>query len=293
MPLIVIGIIMEVMLRQIPNVYKFKKNYLDENSDKIEVLFLGNSHSYFGLNPDCMAKRSYNAAHVSQTFDYDLEIIRKYKDGWVNLKFIVLPISYFSLYDKMIESTESWRAKDYCIYYKIRISKYLPHYTEMLSGQLSLKFIRLWSFYVKRIDNIACTESGWGTSYKVRKPSLDLLAVGEYAAKRHRRLDDQYFNEMCSVLDSIIVFAEHKGFRIILFTPPAFESYRSNLFQDQLNRTVNAASDIAQSHSNCLYFNFLDDESFTETDFYDADHLNEAGARKLTLVIDSIINSEN
>jgi hypothetical protein len=155
MPLIVIGIIMEVMLRQIPNVYKFKKNYLDENSDKIEVLFLGNSHSYFGLNPDCMAKRSYNAAHVSQTFDYDLEIIRKYKDGWVNLKFIVLPISYFSLYDKMSESTESWRAKDYCIYYKIRISKYLPHYTEMLSGQLSLKFIRLWSFYVKRIDKIS------------------------------------------------------------------------------------------------------------------------------------------
>ena len=169
----------------------------------------------------------------------------------------------------------------------------MPHYTEMLSGQLSLKFIRLWSFYVKRVDNVACTELGWGTSYKVRKPSLDLLAAGEYAAKKHRRLDDQYFNEMCSVLDSIIMFTEQKGIKLILFTPPAYEFYRTYLSQDQLTRTVNVASLIAQSHSNCLYFNFLDDKSFTVNDFYDADHLNEAGARKLTLVIDSIINSEN
>jgi hypothetical protein len=284
---------MEGLLRQIPNVYRFKRTYLDENSDKIEVLLLGNSHSYFGLNPDCIEKRSYNASHVSQTLDYDLEIIEKYEDRWENLKFIVLPISYFSLYDKMSETAESWRAKDYTIYYKIRTSEYLPHYTEMLSGQLSLKFIRLWSFYVKGIDNIACTESGWGTSYKVRNPSLDLITAGEYAAKKHRRLDDQNFNEMCSVLESIIVFAERNGIRLILFTPPAFESYRTNLTQDQLNRTVHAASHIAQSHSNCLYFNFMADKSFTESDYYDADHLNEAGAKKLSLVIDSLINSEN
>ena len=82
MPLIIIGCLMEGLLRQIPNVYRFKRNYLDENSNKIEVLFLGNSHSYFGLNPDCIAKRSFNAGHVSQTLDYDLEIIRKYEDRW-------------------------------------------------------------------------------------------------------------------------------------------------------------------------------------------------------------------
>lgn len=283
---------MEVMLRQIPNVYRYKKSYLDENSDKIEVLVLGNSHSYFGLNPDYIAKKSFNAGHISQTLDYDLEIIRKYEDRWENLKFIVLPISYFSLYEKMSESAESWRTKDYCLYYKIRSSRYLPYYTEMLSGQLSLKFKRLWSYYVKRIDNIACTELGWGTSYKVRKPSIDLLKTGEYAAKRHRILDNQYFNEVCSVLDSIIIFAEQKGIRLILFTPPAFESYRINLSQDQLNHTVHAASLIGQRHNNCSYYNFLNDKLFAESDFYDADHLNEKGAQKLTLVIDSIINSE-
>ena len=125
----------------------------------------------------------------------------------------------------------------------------------------------------------------------MQKPSLDLFAAGAYSAKKHRRLDDHYFNEMCSVLDLIIVFAERKGIRLILFTPPAYEFYRTNLPQDQLYLTVHTASQIAQRHANCLYFNFLDNKSFTESDFYDADHLNEKGAQKLTFVIDSIINS--
>ena len=39
-----------------------------------------------------------------------------------------------------------------------------------------------------------------------------------------------------------------------------------------------------------IYYNFLTDKSFIAEDYYDADHLNEIGAKKLTLKIDSIIN---
>ena len=96
---------------------------------------------------------------------------------------------------------------------------------------------------------------------------------------------------MCSVLDSIAIFAERRRTRLIIITPPAFESYRTNLSEEQLSRTINAATKIEQNHSNCMYFNFMDDKSFTAGDFYDADHLNETEARKFTLMIDSIINS--
>src|SRR5665647_305746 len=122
LPLIVVGGIMEILLRQIPNFYQFKKGYLESNSDSLEILFLGNSHSYFGLNPDYINGISFNAAHVSQTLEYDLAILQKYDSKWSELKYIILPISYFSLYDKMSESGESWRSKDYCIYYDIDIS---------------------------------------------------------------------------------------------------------------------------------------------------------------------------
>ncbi|MBE0675625.1 MAG: hypothetical protein IH591_13270, partial [Bacteroidales bacterium] len=206
LPLIVIGGLMEILLRQIPNVYQFKREFLELNSDSIEVLFLGNSHSYFGLNPDNITCRSFNAAHVSQTLEYDLAILQKYESKWSELKYIILPISYFSLYDKMNESGESWRSKDYRIYYDIEISKNLAHYTEMLSGQLSVKFKRLWSYYVKHLDNVACSPSGWGTAYRTNRASTDLTQAGTSAAEKHRRTDDQNFSEVCSTLDSIISF---------------------------------------------------------------------------------------
>lgn len=293
MPLIILGGLMELMLRQMPNIYRFKRGYLDANSNKIEVLFLGNSHSFFDLNPDYITKKCFNASHVSQSLDYDLEILKKYERKWSDLEYIVLPVSYFSLFEKLSVSKESWRVKDYCLYYKIKTSKYLPNYTEVLNGQLPINFRRLWLYYIKKADNISCTELGWGTSYRIKKPLLNLFEAGKYAAQRHRVPDDKHFEEMCSILDSIIVFAEKYDVELLLFTPPAFESYRNNLNEDQLHRTIQAATSKANKYDNCTYYNLLDDKYFTEFDFYDADHLNETGARELTLKIDSIINNEH
>ncbi|MGA2405801.1 MAG: hypothetical protein ABSF81_03505 [Bacteroidales bacterium] len=291
LPIIIIGGLMEFMLRQMPNVYRYKSNYLDKNSNNIEVLFLGSSHSFFGLNPVYTKKRSFNASHVSQTLDYDLLILKKYENKWSDLKYIVLPISFFSLFEKMESSKEAWRAKDYCIYFKIQSSKYLPYYTEMLSGQLLTNFKRLYSYYWKKSDNIACTELGWGTSYN-SKYSKNLIESGKEAAKRHRITDDQYFEEMTLVLDSIIGFSRKYKIELILFTPPAFESYRDNLDQGQINRTTQTVINKVNKCNNCSYFNFLEDKSFIRSDFYDADHMNEFGAKKLTLKIDSIIESK-
>ena len=53
---------MEILLENIPNDYSFKKEYLDENSDSIEILVLGSSHSYYGINPIYFHLRAFNAS---------------------------------------------------------------------------------------------------------------------------------------------------------------------------------------------------------------------------------------
>ena len=50
-PVFFLALTIEVLIRLIPNDYLLKKDYLDKNSDKIEVLILGSSHSFFDLNP--------------------------------------------------------------------------------------------------------------------------------------------------------------------------------------------------------------------------------------------------
>jgi hypothetical protein len=46
----------------------------------------------------------------------------------------------------------------------------------------------------------------------------------------------------------------------------------------------------AAKYDNVTYQNFLLDSSFSAIDFFDADHLNEIGAKKLTSKLDTLIN---
>jgi len=288
-PLIIIGGLMELMLRSIPNDFKNKKKYLDANSDHIEVLILGGSHSLYGIDPAYLREKSFNACQVSQTLDFDLELLNKYENKWSELRFIVLPISYASLFEKLEKSVEPWRIKNYCIYYKMKVSDYLPYYTEILSNNLETNVHRLYSYNFLKSGNAFCTKLGWDSTYSNKSEVIDLVKAGKVAAELHRWEDDQYFDEMVSTLESIIIFAAKHEAQVVLFTPPAFKTYRENLNDEQLGRTLSTSALLAKRYKNCFYFTFLDDDSFSENDFYDADHVNKIGAEKLTLKIDSII----
>jgi hypothetical protein len=78
---------------------------------------------------------------------------------------------------------------------------------------------------------------------------------------------------------------------VLLFTSPAYKTYVQYFESKYINNLISAATKIANSYKNAVYVNFLNDKSFDEKDYFDADHLNEIGAKKLSLKIDSIINS--
>ena len=73
----------------------------------------------------------------------------------------------------------------------------------------------------------------------------------------------------------------------MLFTPPAWRSYRDRLDETQMNRVIRNCERLATEHSNVDYVNLLGSELFSRVDFRDADHLNGAGARKLTRWLDN------
>ena len=288
LPILFIGISMEMLLRRIPNDYSYKKNYLEKHSKNVRILILGNSHAFFGIDPKYFSTSGFNAAQVSQSMNYDMEILKKYDHKWDSLKCIVLPVDYFSLYSSLENSVEAWRSKNYVIYYGIRTNYSLTDNAEILSNNFRWNITMLYNFYRKHISNLSCSDLGWGTTYK-STIQLDLVATGKIAAERHRFVDDKYFNSNLALLRSIIEFAKHKNVKILLFTSPAYRSYVQNLDSAQLLRTINTATAFTDEYKDVSYFNLLRDDSFTESDFYDADHLNEIGAKKLSIKIDSMV----
>lgn len=295
LPILVSAIVMEILLRNIPNDYSFKKKYLDKHSDEIETLILGSSHSFYGLNPEFFSSKAFNASHISQSIDYDLEILNKYQSNLNSLKTVVLPISYFTLYKKLEAGAESWRIKNYIIYYEIPSSKSLIDNSEVFGNQFSVNFKRLDSYHIKGQSNVTCTELGWGTEYQSEK-SQDLAQSGKEAALRHVRDDinnDKYktiFDDNVAILISIVEWCKVRNIKLILLTTPTFETYRQHLNIEQINSTISTTQKIASKFDNCIYLNLLDDTNFTAKDFYDADHLSEIGAKKLSILISDKLN---
>lgn len=294
LPILVVAILMEILLRNTPNDYLFKKQYLDKHSSEIETLILGSSHSFYGFNPEYFSSNTFNASHISQSLNYDFEILKKYQDQFKNLKTIILPISYFTLFGKLEAGSESWRVKNYIIYYDLNTSKSLINYSEVLSNRINVNIKRIASYYVLGNSTISCTDLGWGTRYN-SKNARDLAETGKTAAKRHTRDDinsnkyQEIFKDNILILKSIIEWCKKNNVKVLLLTPPAFETYRQNLNSEQLNTTINTTSGICSKYDNCIYLNLLSDTNFVSRDFYDADHLSEIGAKKLSELINEKI----
>ena len=133
---------------------------------------------------------------------------------------------------------------------------------------------------------------GWNYTYSVTtKTDEEITNTGEIHASISTLQSGKYFNEMVSILDSIIAFTQEYDITLVLMTTPVHNSYRAHLNEDQWNKTVETVNAMSSVHENCIYYNMLDDQTFTISDYFDADHLNAAGTKKVTMRLDSLISA--
>ena len=276
---------MEYLLQRIPNDYFYKKNYLDQHSKEIQILLLGSSDVYYGINPIYFSQNTFNAAHVSQTLDLDFDIFKKYQNDFNNLKIIILPVSYPVLWSKLENASDSWRMKNYALYYGID-TKSIKDHSELLNNTLGNNLKRLFDYYFKKKNDIYWSKLGWGTAYKfANAENLEVtgktMALG-HTVNIHSEENKKIFAENMQTLNSFVEFCNHNNVKLILLTTPAYNTYRENLNNEQLSKMIETMNDFAAKHDNCFYLNWLDSPDFVKEDFRDADHLDEIGAEKLS-----------
>ena len=287
LPIIVLGAGAEYVSRKIPNDYSYKNGYLYNNSQSIEVLVLGSSHSFYGVNPVYFSRKAFNAAYLSQSLKYDYCIFDKYKNKLSNLKIIVLPISYGTLFSQLEDDIEHWRAKSYSIYYGCKYHYGLQDNYEVI-GAKPISVLRNIYRYMQGGDDVTASELGFGLKYSHVKQS-DLSATGLAAAERHTYEDLGSLGTNLDFLQQIITESRKIGVEVLLFTPPARKSYISNLDQRQLSIMEASLAEIILKNPDVEYVDFMSDARFIDADFKDADHLNGIGAKKLTQLIDRIV----
>jgi hypothetical protein len=291
-PFLILCLFSEYLLRKIPNDYSLKANTYKERSHQIETLILGNSLSLYDLDPKYFTTSAYNGGHLAQSLDLDAALFFKYEYSMTKLKYLVVCISDMSFFSKLGKSNENWRMTNYSIYYGLNMSYDVTDYVKIFSLPFSVNRNKLISYYLKRNSAVTVDNAGFGTDYRSDN-KRDLKTTAQEIARAHQINDNTYYNEERIALERIIQICLKRNIKVLLVLAPAYPDYLSLCDKTKLQITLNTCMQFKNTYKNVSYVNFLTDTSFQAPDYYDAVHLNEKGAKKMSLKVNDVLNEFN
>ncbi|MDB2462852.1 hypothetical protein N9W61_01980 [Algibacter sp.] len=295
LPIIVFGIILEILVRNTPNDYSVKKAYLDKHSTDIETLILGSSESTFGIDPKYFSSNTYNASYFNQDLQYDLLILNKYINKLTKLKTIILPITYLTYFNNLSTSKEKEYVKNYELYFDLRTgnTNQFNYHNEVLNSSFLKNSWHAFRYYVLKdsISKLMCSDLGWCNTWE-GKESFDLDIFGPTEAENHNSLikeNKELISENLSYLTSIINICRENNIKLILFTQPTYKTYFNNIDKNSYARTIDQTIEISKSYENCVFLNYTNSIDFNAKDYLDPVHFNDSGAKILSLKLNQVI----
>ena len=292
LPLLLLAIVAEILLRRIPNAYQLKAATYAKDASKFRVWILGSSYGLHNLNPIWFDQPTYNGCHVLQTLDLDYKIFNKYEKNFDHLEYVIIPITFASFFYKMENSNANFFLKNYIIYYGLNVGQ-PSQYLEILDQSFSINRTRIFSYYINHHLDLNMTQLGFDSLF--HKAGGKATIGGPTASEAIEKLEftgKSLYEEQESNLEKIIRRCGERNIKLLLFTPPAYKGFYGPGDTANLNKTISTCQTMQSKYSNVRYFNFSTDTSFAFDDFYDYSHLNEIGSKKLSVKFSNIIKNE-
>ncbi len=292
LPILIVAIPVEFLLRRVPNPYKFKYEWMQKNAEDVEMLILGSSHTFSAIRPEFLEGKAFSLANVSQGLKIDLFLLEYWADRYKNLKTVICPISYSTLFDRGLEiGGESYR----CRYYKIYMDCDL--FPGIWLRNLELSDMRTAKGKITKLvfpnADPGYDEYGWGNTNKLSEKKMGKWNDGTEAAaavKRHTYKNWSYVNQNYALMKEMADFCKKRKIQLVLITTPCWRSYYDHVNEEQLKKMYELIHNI-QKEYNLPYFDYLKDPRFEADDFYDSNHLSDIGAIKFTKILDEDIKS--
>lgn len=279
------------MYRFVPNNYSEKYKGLMQHKDA-DVYVLGNSHAFYGLHPEYMKNNVYNTSNISQPLFIDKLLFEKYICNSKNVKAIVVLVEYSSLGSIPVNDPElQWRRCFYKHFYKLDVpginSVNPQNYSLALSVRFNLTLENIKMYRVK--GTLAeCDDNGaamhYGTSTEFSSPHMGEVIVEKHTTK------DIVVKENVMMLEQLITSAAKKGIKVLLVTMPVSDHYRAFANAARLKK-IQEVCHRMERFDNVKYLYLFEDKRFSNTDFYDVDHLNSVGAKKCSAIVDSTLTT--
>lgn len=268
-----------------PNAARFKHEWMTEHSRTVQTLILGSSHTYYGVRPDILGDNVFSLAQVSQTYRYDAWLLENYPTP--HLRTVILPFSYFSLYEDYESGIGDDYIARYCIYMDCPLHSRWSEYGLECFNLTTFKEKLKGLFQPARNEWDEC---GWGANYTVANKRTEGWDNGEWRARVNTYADTTVVDFNTEQLYRICRYCKERGIKLILLTTPTTLTYRQHKDCIQSARNERVLKTLLEAHPEVTYINLEADERFADDDFYDADHLTDVGAVKLSKIIRDSVN---
>ncbi len=261
---------------------------LGNQINEVEIANVGSSHGAYDFIYDDLTEEGYscfNFGSVSQTYQYDLALLKEYGAHLDKGCVLFIPVSYFSFNNETVNETEAQALS--VKYYHCLSPKNIPDYdlyTDIVTTRLPI--LSAGEDLLKLLPEFSLSLKAHAAEETPGTPEMDEAAVAEFKSRAASRYDRHFSNkenlflpEREEQLLSLIDYCKKHELTPVLITTP-FSSYYnapiSEEFFDRFYGTINRIS----SDTGVNYYDYSHDERFSEnlTYFSDSDHLNAEGA---------------
>jgi hypothetical protein len=290
--LLVAGIELYVLFY--PSTFNRKANYLKKNIETIQTVILGSSHNQNALNPQYFHTSTINLANAGQDIQLDSALFFKYIKQLKAIKQVILEIDYHTMEEKndSLYFRLPWYYRFYnidlhqvSILHKISLYSSSPSFfNKLLVDEMNPKKTR---YLLNNYGFIINDFPGVMEDLKYDSLSIAQTAV-ERLKDKHMNQSIDIFNYNRSKLDAIIQYCHSSNIKIFLVSTPMYSTYLKNEIAEKNNRRKKYIDSLINL-PNIFYYNFENSNRFNVFDFKNDDHLNSNGAKKFSIIIDSIL----
>jgi len=238
-----------------------------------DILILGNSRIYRGINPDFLIRKAYNFSHDNDSYNqmfYKLKEVLKKKE----IKLLIIGVDYFQF--SFISNTRNY------VYYDYFDSEYQKDFEETNISLKTKYLIQLIN--PKRIIEILKSK---GTISILKengqyiKPGIANEKQLSFNSMKMLPLQKRYFNE-------ILKLCKLNNIDFFLLMPPSRKKELDNFTMNEKKKFNSFISKTASKFGG-KYYNFSNSNDFSMSDFTDITHLNEKAADKFTKIVNDSI----
>ena len=248
---------------------------------EVQIGNLGSSHGAYDFNYDALTERGYscfNFANTSQSYNYDLAVLKEFGSYLTKDSILFIPVSYFSFNNEVVNDAD--REAMSLRYYHCLSPENIPDYDlyiDIVAHKLPIlsagkDILKL--FPNLKLSIIACAAEGDG---------IDEAAFAGRAQERYSRhfdnKDEYFMQERIEELYEIIDYCKEHDITPILITTPFSKYYRDLVSEDFLTEFESVVEKVV-SDTGVSYYDYSYDARFRGNlaYFMDADHLNGEGA---------------